>query len=325
MPLDPQARLYLDRLAALGVPPVNGLTVSQARTTTESMADELFGLKDTVDVIREATIPGPGGHIPVRIYTREPDDSGAALLYFHGGGWVFGSFDTHDGVCRALARRAGLTVVSVNYRLAPEHQFPAAVEDAWAATRWVVEHASALGMRQRPRLAVGGDSAGGNLAAVVALRARDAGIDVGLQLLVYPVTDCRMSTASYEEFATGYGLSRAEMEWFLNHYLPATTDRSDPAASPLCATNHRGVAPAFIITAEYDPLRDEGEAYATKLHQAGVSVRLRRYEGLIHGFYRMGSLFQQTSEALTECAQALRLSLEPTGAVQRQQFMEPMT
>lgn len=322
MPVDPQARLYLDRLAVLGVPPVNRQTVSQARATAESMADELFGFKDAVEKIRETTVPGPGGHIPVRIYARNPDDFRAALLYFHGGGWVFGSFDTHDGVCRALARRAGLTVLSVNYRLAPEHQFPAAVEDAWAVTLWAVEHASALGIGQRTRLAVGGDSAGGNLAAVVALRARDAGIDLGLQLLIYPVTDCRMSTASYAEFSSGCGLTRAEMEWFLNHYLPATTDRSDPVASPLCATNHRGVAPAFIITAEYDPLRDEGEAYAAKLQAAGVSVNLRRYEGLIHGFYRMGSVFHQTSEALTECAEALRIALKTGSPVQPKRLRE---
>jgi acetyl esterase len=314
MPVDPQARLYLDRLASLGVPPVNHQTVSEARTTAESTADELFGVKDTVGAIREATIPGPRGHIPVRIYTPTTGDSGAALVYFHGGGWVFGSVNTHDGVCRALARRAGLTVVSVNYRLAPEHRFPAALEDAWIATRWAVEHASARGMH--PRLAVGGDSAGGNLAAVVALRARDAGVDLRLQVLICPVTDCRMRSASYEEFARGYGLTRAEMEWFLNHYLPSPFDRSDPAASPLCAMDHRDVAPAYVITAEYDPLRDEGEAYVVKLQAAGVSVQLRRYEGMIHGFYRMGSVFNQTHEALTKCADALRISLGTSGAVQ---------
>jgi acetyl esterase len=214
--------------------------------------------------------------------TAIPTASGAALVYFHGGGWVLGSVITAHGVCAALAHESRYTVVSVDYRLAPEHPFPAAVEDAWAATTWVHKHGAELGAPGP--LAVGGDSAGGNLAAVMALRARDRGLPLAFQLLVYPVMDADLDTTSYPENAQGYWLTRAGMAWFWDQYLP-DGDRFHPDASPLRAEDVSGTPPALVITAEYDPLRDEGEAYARRLEEAGVPVTLSRYDGLIHAFH----------------------------------------
>ena len=198
---------------------------------------------------------------------------------------------------------AGCVVVSVDYRLAPEHRFPAALDDAWAVTAWLAEHADEVGGRP-DALAVGGDSAGGNLAAVCALRARDAGIPVALQLLVYPVCDADLETQSYVELAEGYGLTAKAMAWFWDQYLP-DGDRFDPDASPLRAVDLGRVAPALVITADYDVLRDEGEAYAARLREAGVPVTLSRYEGLIHGFFRMPSMIARANDALAEAASAL--------------------
>jgi acetyl esterase len=229
------------------------------------------------------------------------------LVYFHGGGWVVGSLESHDGVCRALAARTPCLVVAVDYRLAPEHRFPVAVDDAWAATAWVAEHARSIG-GDPARIAVGGDSAGGNLAAVVALRARDRGLRLALQLLVYPVCDDDLDTDSYREWAEGYGLTRAAMGWFWDHYLgpEGHVQGPGPEACPLQAPDLSGVAPALVLLAEYDPLLDEGEAYAHRLDEAGVPVARRRYEGVIHGFFRMAALTDRASEAHDEAAAALR-------------------
>jgi acetyl esterase len=217
---------------------------------------------------------------------------------------VLGSIVSSHATTSTLAHRSGCTVVSVDYRLAPEHPFPAAVDDAWAAMKWVVEHGDEIGAPGP--LAVGGDSAGGNLAAVLARRARDEGIPVALQLLVYPVTDAAMDTASYQENATGYWLTRAGMEWFWGQYAPDGDDRFHPDASPLRAGDLRGVAPALVITAEYDPLRDEGEAYAARLSEAGVPVTMRRYDGMVHGFFRLPAMIDRSEDALREASNALR-------------------
>lgn len=304
MGLAPRARAYLDELALTGAPPVDQMTVEEARLSTESTADRLFGAKDEIASVVERPISGPNGPIPVRIYNNFPNGRSPVLLYFHGGGWVFGSLDTHDGVCRALAKRAACTVVAVDYRLAPENKFPAAVEDAWASLGWALEQAEIRDLK--PCVAVAGDSSGGNLAAVVALLARDAGIKLSLQLLVYPVTDCHMNTRSYQQYANGFGLTRDEMEWFIGHYLRSQSDRDDPRASPLLHSDVSAVAPAMIITPECDVLRDEVEAYAERLQAAGVPVQYRCYDGLIHGFFRMGAVFNETHEALRESAKALR-------------------
>jgi acetyl esterase len=303
MPLDPDVSAYLARLAALGVPPMHELSPEEARRSTEVTAAELFGPTDPVGAVVDRVLPGP---LRVRIY--EPlgnGDERPALVYFHGGGWVVGSLDTHDGVCRALCARTPCVVVSVDYRLAPEHRFPAAVEDAWAATAWVAEHARSL--RADPaRVAVGGDSAGGTLAAVVALRARDRGLRLALQLLVYPVTDRDLDRPSYLAHAEGYGLTREAMRWFWNHYLGPDGDPTHPEATPLRAADLRGVAPAHVITVELDPLRDEGEAYAERLREAGVAVSAVRADGLIHGCFRMPGTLPRANELLDSAAAALR-------------------
>ena len=232
-----------------------------------------------------------------------------ALVYFHGGGWVIGDLDTHDGVCRLIANAAQCAVISVDYRLAPEHKFPAAVDDAWAATRWIVGHAGQLAI-DPTRVAVGGDSAGGNLAAVVALMARDAGgPTLALQVLQYPVTDLSAETRSYQDFAEGYTLTRTGMRWFKAHYLDKPEDARDWRVSPLLAPSLAGVAPALIVTAGFDPLRDEGTAYAERLRDAGVTVDYVCYGGMLHGFTPMGKLIETGNRAVTLIAGAMRQAL----------------
>ena len=302
MGLDPQTRAFLDRLVELGVPAFGELPVEEARRLQEQGAPGLFG--PLVEVpFEDRSLPGPGGPIPVRVY-RPGDGPAPVLVYFHGGGWVLGSIATAHGVCATLARLAGCVVCSVDYRLAPEHAFPAALDDAWAATTWADEHAEELGGRPGA-LAVGGDSAGGNLAAVCALRARGAGLPLALQLLVYPVLDADLETPSYREFADGYFLTAHGMRWFWDQYLPEG-DRFAPDASPLRAPDLAGVAPALVIIPENDVLRDEGEAYARRLEEAGVPVKLSRYDGMIHGFLRMPGVIDRANDALSETAEALR-------------------
>ena len=296
MPLDPRARQFLDQLNASGMPPLENMSAPEARLATAALL-AMQGEPQAVATVENRRIPGPSGELPIRVYTPTGGPH-PVVVYFHGGGWVIGDLESHDGVCRALANGVPATVVSVDYRLAPEHRFPAAADDCWAATRWVAEHGAALG--DVSRIAVGGDSAGGNLAAVVSLMARDrGGPRIAYQLLVYPVTDASLDTPSYRENADGYLLTRSVMEWFWNHYTKAT-DRESPYASPLRARDLKGLPPALVITAEFDPLRDEGEAYARRLEQAGVPVKVRRFDGMIHGFFGMGAVFPQAATALQE-------------------------
>jgi acetyl esterase len=229
-----------------------------------------------------------------------------ALVYYHGGGWVVGDLDTHDALCRHLANGAGCAVLAVDYRLAPEHKFPAAVEDAWAALEWAAENAAALGI-DRERLAVGGDSAGGNLAAIVSLMARNrGGPHLCYQLLLYPALDFGMHFDSYRRFAEGYLLTRATMAWFTDHYLARPAEIDDWRASPLRARDMTGLPPALIVTAGYDPLRDEGAAYARRLVESGVSICHRHYSGQLHGFLTMGKVVRAAGPALDEAAAALK-------------------
>ena len=266
----------------------------------------LAGEPESIARIENRTVPGPAGQIPVRIYTPVGTAPFPVLVYFHGGGWVIGNLDTHDGICRSLANRVGCLVVSVDYRLAPEHRFPAAPEDCYAATRWLAEHAGSLG-GDKGRIAVGGDSAGGNLAAVVALMARDrGGPKLAFQLLVYPATDTDFETRSYRENSEGYFLTRADMVWFWNHYAPRDEDRRNPYAAPLRAASLRGLPPALVITAEFDPLCDDGNAYAARLREDGVPVRLSQQDGLIHGFFQMGAVIDRGRASVDEASRALK-------------------
>ena len=304
MALDPGLKIVLDQLAANPGPQLHELPVAQARAFFDQM--QLPRPEVKVAEVSDRRIPGPAGEIPVRIYRPEGKAPFPALVYFHGGGWVIGSLETHDGSCRDLANRIGCVVVSVDYRLAPEARYPAAAEDCFAATKWVAENARALGV-DAARIGIGGDSAGGNLTAVVALMARDrGGPALRHQLLIYPVTDADFSRPSYRENAEGYLLTTKAMEWFWGHYAPDPGQRREPYAAPLRARDLAGLPPAFVITAEYDPLRDEGEAYAERLRQAGVPTALRRYDGAIHGFFAMGVLAQVARDAVEDAAAALR-------------------
>jgi acetyl esterase len=278
----------------------------EARAFTKARSALVAGSPEAVAKVEDRTIPGPDGEIPIRIYTPETARPAAGLVYFHGGGWVIGDLDTHDIVCRAIARRAGAVVVSVDYRLAPEHKFPAAVVDCYVATEWVSANVERLRI-DRARISVGGDSAGGNLAAVVCLKSRDEnGPKIALQVLVYPVTDLSsFATGSYGEFAEDHYLTRSLMEWFRAHYLLHADDDRDPHASPLLVAELPGLPPALIITAECDPLRDEGEAYAKRLEQAGVPVTCTRYAGMIHPFFSMSGAIPRAFDALQQVAEAV--------------------
>lgn len=259
----------------------------------------------------DLSVPGPAGAIRARRYT-PPEGVGARglVVFFHGGGFVLGDLEGHDGVCRDLASGAETGVLAIDYRLAPEHPFPAAVDDAWAALAWAHEHAGELGA-DPGHLAVAGDSAGGNLSAVVALMARDAGIALRLQLLAYPVTDHRHQHPSSTTNAEGYFLTSATMDWFEGHYA---ADVTDWRASPLLAPDLRGVAPACVLTCEYDPLRDEGDAYAKALEAAAVPVEHRCYPGLIHGVMGMGAVLPAARPFLDQCCAAVRAALSGSGA-----------
>jgi len=304
--LDPQAEALLQQMAQSNMPPLHTLTPAQAREMMRGMA-ALSGEPEVVANVENLTIPGPGGQIPVRIYTPRGDSPFPILVFFHGGGWVICDLDTHDNLCRSLTNRACCVVVSVDYRLAPEHKFPAAVEDAYAATRWVANNAHRIN-GDPARIAVGGDSAGGNLAAVVAIMARDQdGPGLTYQLLIYPATDVSSAnTDSHRNYADGYFLTRGDGEWFCGHYLNCEEDRLHHRVSPLLAPDLSGLPPALVITAEFDVLRDEGESYAKRLKKAGVSVKCTRYKGMIHGFMSMDGLLSQARTGIDEASAALR-------------------
>ncbi len=304
--LDPTVRLLLEAIEAQGYPTFESLPPVDARKLAAETLKPVAGTPEPVRAIENLRIPGPDGEIPIRVYTPETPAPHAGLVYFHGGGWVLCDLDTHDVPCAAIARRAGAVVVSVDYRLAPEHKFPAAVTDCYAATAWVAENAGKLGI-DRNRICVGGDSAGGNLAAVVALKSRDAnGPKIALQAMVYPATDLSsFETASYLEFAEGYQLTKIEMEWFRDMYLAYPEDARNPDASPFLARDLRGLPPALVITAECDPLRDEGEAYAKRLQDSAVPVTRTRYAGMIHPFFSFAGALPQALEAYQEVADAV--------------------
>jgi acetyl esterase len=308
MALLPEIRALLDQQDASGRPPLHQQSVPEARAFHLADARALNGPSAPVASVQDRSIPGAAGDLPVRVYTPEGEPPFPIVVWFHGGGWVVGSLDTYDPLCRALAAAVPAVVVSVDYRLAPEHRYPAAVEDAYAATLWASRNAAQLGGAQH-RLAVAGDSAGGNLAAVVALGARDrGGPAIAFQLLVYPVLDAAADTASWREHAEGFHLTAAGMRWYWDHYLGGA-DGAAPDASPLRAASLGGLPPALVICAEHDVLRDEGEAYAARLRQAGVAATVSRYPGVVHGFFRWRAVTGAAEAALQEAATALRSGL----------------
>ncbi len=310
MPLDVHAAKLLEMIRLSGRPPYETLAPAEARQFSRNARAVLAPEPPEMGAVRDIKI-GEGGAIPARLYRplgSAPNAALPALIYFHGGGWVIGDLDTHDVVCRQIANGSGAAVVSVDYRLAPEHKFPAAVEDAIAATAWIAAHGATLGI-DTARLAVGGDSAGGNLAAVVALDARDRnGPKLFQQTLIYPATESTMSHPSHERFAEGLLLTRPTMKWFLGHYLRGAEDLADWRVSPLRATSLANLPPALVLTAGYDPLCDEGEDYAARLAAAGVPVTRVRVEGMIHGFLTMGKLIPAANEAVAMIAAALKIA-----------------
>jgi acetyl esterase len=302
MGLDPQAKAVIELAIKAGRPPYHTLTPKDARLLFLETRPFSTPAAPAIGAVRNLAADGPLGQIPLRLYRPAGVPDAVRLpvyVYFHGGGWVIGDLESHDVLCRQLTAESGACVIAVDYRLAPEHKFPAAADDAWAATRWITAHATELGV-DAGRLAVGGDSAGGNLAAVVALMARDAkGPSIALQVLIYPVTDVGSESKSYADFADGYMLTRDSMRWFTAHYLGGKKDAQDWRVSPLRAPSLAGLPPALVITAGFDPLRDEGAAYATRLREAGVTVDYVAFGGMIHGFVGMGRVLDSALRAVS--------------------------
>ena len=320
MPLDPEAKASLEKRIEMGVLEPHESSPEEARAL-QAARPNLPGPE--MASVSDHLAPGPHGDVPVRVYVPEnphpriedahplPGGEGnreplPVCMWFHGGGWVIGSVGTNDATARALAKAAGAIVVSVDYRLAPEHRFPIPFDDSYAATVWTAENAGALG-GDPSRLAVAGASAGGNLSTTIALRARDEnGPAIVHQSLIYPVTDRDFTRPSYKENGEGYGLSYASMVWFFDCYLSSEADASNPYVAPMLAEDLSGLPPAFVLTCEYDPLRDEGEAYAKRLQEAGVPTKLSRYDGMIHAFYNAGIPFSRTWDAIDETAGEMR-------------------
>ncbi len=305
MPLDPQIQAMRDQRERDSVPPLYTMSLTEARAADLASIRAGGGEPEPVHEVTDLTIAGPGGALPLRLYRPAGERPLPALLYFFGGGWVLGTVDTADGVSRSLANSSGALVAVAGYRLAPEHRFPAAADDCYAAVRWVAEHAEEIGA-DPARLAVGGDSAGGNLAAGVALRARADGPALAGQLLVYPNTDQLADDPSMRAADDPFLFNRHSVDWYRRHYLANPGDAANPLASPLRAQSLAGLPPALVITAEFDPLRDQGEAYARRLAREGVQVELSRYPGMAHGFFTMIGTVDASRAAIEQAASRLR-------------------
>ncbi|WP_186315584.1 alpha/beta hydrolase [Catellatospora sichuanensis] len=306
MPLHQQVQAMRARREASGTPQLYTLSVAEARAADLASIQASGGDPEPVAEVVDREIEGPGGPLPIRIYRPVLGGELPVLVYFFGGGWTLGTIDTSDAVCRSLANAAGCLVVAAGYRLAPEHKFPAAVHDCHAAVRWVAANAAAIGA-DPARIAVGGDSAGGNLAAAVTLLAREDGdLPLAGQLLVYPNTDHRSHTASLREGTDPYLFNATSVAWYWANYLATPEDGLNPLASPLRAESLAGLPSALIVTAEYDPLRDQAEEYARRLGRDGVPVTLTRYDGMVHGFFCMGGELDAGRRALAQAADQLR-------------------
>ena len=329
MPLNPQAATFLQQLSRMNNPPMESLPINVTRQalvlgSAVKMAPANLARIETRTISRSRYSdpssapstavsadqqPSEGDDLTVRIYWPHGSGPFGVCLYFHGGGWVLNNIDTHDDVARRFAEAAGCVFVSVDYRLAPEHKYPAAIDDAYAALNWVVDTATELQIDSQ-RIAVSGDSAGGNIAAALCLMTRDRhGPPVAFQALIYPITDCDFERPSYRDNADGYFLTKAQMVWFWQHYVSSPEQMTEPYASPLRAESLRGLPPALILTAEFDPLRDEGEGYAAALQRAGVDVELVRYDGLIHAFIKRVDQFDAALVAIRQIGDALRRSI----------------
>ncbi|CAA9435811.1 MAG: Esterase/lipase [uncultured Ramlibacter sp.] len=310
--LHPQAQALLRLIEEKGIPPTHTLTPVEAREFYRARRAVTQPAPPDVAQVRDLKAPGPAGDIALRLY--RPAGSQAVqqlpvLVYYHGGGWVIGDLDTHDVLCRQLANGSGCAVVAVDYRMGPEHRFPAAVEDCWAATCWVAARAASMGL-DASRLAVGGDSAGGNLAAVMSLMARDGGdLPIAFQLLIYPATDQRRQWPSHQANGQGYLLTTESMNYYHDHYIDDPKHDLDWHASPLLHPDHSKLPPAFVLTAGYDPLLDEGTAYAQKLSEAGTRASLVCFDRQIHGFITMGKVIDEANTAVRLCAAELRTAL----------------
>ena len=312
MALDPESQRLIDLMAAANRPAWNSLSPQAARDLYLSLRPGAQGPRPGEVKVADRTIPGPAGELPVRIYrpTGAPTDVKLpALVYAHGGGWVFGNLDSHDVLCAQLAIEAGIVVFHIDYRLAPEARFPAAFDDVVAGLKWVAANGPSIGI-DSSKLAIGGDSAGGNLAAAVAIWARDhGGPKLLMQLLAYPVTDAVGRADSYRRYEDGYGLNAATMEWFFDHYAPNKSQRGDWRLSPIRAASLAGLPPALVVTAGYDPLCDEGRAYAARLHKEGTQADLVEFGGMLHGFLSSPMLLHGARRGTSLCAAALREAL----------------
>ncbi len=310
--LDPQVEALLAEMEKENAPPMESISPEENRRAIVQVLEEIGGELMPVAKVEDRLLAGPDRDIPVRIYTPNgigpiPNDPFPVLVHFHGGGWVVCSTATHDAPCQKLCHYAGCIVVSVDYRLSPEHRFPSANDDAFHTVQWIAANGSTIGADPK-RIAVGGDSAGGNMAAVTALRCRDEnGPELALQLLVYPVTDLsRMDTETYNTYGENYFLTKSTMAWFKQHYLNSPEEAESPYASPLLAPSLKHLPPALVITAEFDPLREEGENYARRLAEEGTPVQCSRYNGMIHPFWSMGGAIDRADHAHREAAEALR-------------------
>ena len=305
MPLHPQLAPLAEGMQGPEAVKMSDMTPDEARASYIALAN-LFGPGEEVGSVEDRTVPGPAGAVPVRVYSPAAGEGPLpVVVFYHGGGWVIGDLDSHDRECRAICNRANAIVASVHYRRAPEAPFPAAFEDAVAALEWIGANAAELG-GDPARIAVAGDSAGGNLSAAVAIHARDnAGPRLCYQLLVYPAVDFASDYASEEENVDGPFLTVETMDWFKAQYLPAGVDASDPRLSPLRAASHEGLPPTLVVTAELDPLRDQGRAYAKALEAAGVPVTLHEYDGMAHLFFQLSAISDDAKALLDECGEVL--------------------
>jgi len=306
MPLDPIVKGFLDQMKAMGGPKMSEAGAPAGREQFNGLM-QLVGPKDVaIGKVQNLSVPSKAGGVPIRVYTpvAAGQEAMPALIYFHGGGWVIGNIDSHDGLCRLMANEGGFRVIAVEYRLAPEHKYPAALDDALAALTWIASNASEIGVDAN-RLAVGGDSAGGALAAICAQYAKAKGIPLDAQMLLFPVTQIGEQTGSLKEFAVGYFLEKETLDWFYDCYLPADADKNDPRISPLRARDFSGLPQAYVMLGGFDPLHDEGMQYADKLRAAGVKVTVADYSDMVHTFIYLQSVLPQAHEALASAAKAV--------------------